>query len=172
MRIRRTVIVLTVLLAGIHAASARWQGPKDNKSFSELRAMSPDELFNESFDVCIRRAMFEKSAATDPDSATEVTVAGEYLEILDVAAAAQYAGTAPAWMKQLAASHTVKDCQGAFHTYLQGSAPPPAATPTARRQAARVGAVAPPRRVVRTPKPRISGATEELPPWLAPATKP
>ncbi len=169
---QRTALLLIVLLVGARAVDARWQGPQDNKSFSELRAMATDELFNESFDVCIRRATLEKSAANDPESSAEVTVASEYMELLEVASAAQHGGAAPAWMTELVAAHSVKECQRAFHTYLQGTAPPAAATPAARRLTTRPDAAAPPRPVVKTPRPRIGGATDELPPWLAPAANP
>ena len=169
---QRTALLLTVLLVAARAVDARWQGPQDSKSFSDLRSMAPDELFNESFDVCIRRAMLEKSAASDPESEAEVTAASEYLELLDVATAAQHGGAAPAWMAQLAAAHSVKDCQRAFHTYLQSAAPAPAATQPARPQAAGPDAAAPARPVAKPARPRVGGATEELPPWLAPPANP
>ena len=169
---RCTALLVILLLVAARAVDARWQGPQDSKSFSELRSMAPDELFNESFDVCIRRAMLEKSGATDPESSAEVTVASEYLEVLEVAAAAQHGGAAPAWMAQLTAAHSVKDCQRAFHTYLQGTAPAAAGTPAARRQVARPEAPVAVRPAVKTPRPHVSGATEELPPWLAPPKSP
>jgi len=169
---QRTALLLTVLVVAARQVDARWQGPQDSKPFSELRSMAPDELFNESFDVCIRRAMLEKSAASDPESEAEVTAASEYLELLDVATAAQHGGAAPAWMATAGRSALRQGLPaGLPHVSAErGAGTRRHATGTAAGGTARRSRTGPP--VAKPARPRVGGATEELPPWLAPPANP
>jgi len=138
---------------------ARWDGKEDNKSESALDAMTDKDLFNEAFDVCVRRAMVERQGSDEPGVVTGVTEdASNYLGVIYQVACKSNGGVAPAWMLELTAAHTVKKCQGAFRTFLVAHEPREA--PVAKKAAPRVAKKA--------ATPRHGDSLEQLPPWFAP----
>ena len=158
---------LPTLLAGVLiacglvpcTAQARWDSKEDDKSESALEAMPHKDLFNEAFDVCVRRAMVEHQGSDEPGLVTGVTEdASAYLEVIHRVAGKDNGGVAPSWMLELAAAHTVKKCQGAFRTFLaaQESQEAPAAKKATPRVAKKAAA------------PRHGNSLEQLPPWFAP----
>lgn len=141
------------------ALQASWDSKEDDKSEATLEAMTDKDLFNEAFDVCVRRAMVERQGSDEPGLITGITEdASTYLGVIDLVASKRNAGVAPSWMLELTAAHTVKQCQGAFRTFLVAQEPPKA--PAAKRTAPRVASKA--------TAPRHSDGLEQLPPWLAP----
>jgi hypothetical protein len=140
------------------AVQARWDSKEDDKSESTLEAMTDKDLFNEAFDVCVRRAMVEHAGSDEPGLVTGVTDdASNYLTVIDQVAGTRSGGEPPLWMLELAAAHTVKKCQGAFRTFLAAQEPEEAPT---KRSAPRVAKKA--------PAPRKNNSLEQLPPWFAP----
>jgi hypothetical protein len=141
------------------ALQARWESKEDNKPAAVLEAMTDKELFNEGFEVCLRRAMVERqgSDASDPISGNSGD-ASNYLGVIYQVAGKNHEGIAPSWMLELSAAHTVKKCQGAYRTFLALEEPvEPAPTPQAVQRGAKRSAPA-----------RRSDPLEQLPPWLAP----
>ena len=106
------------------AAQAGWDSKEDDKSESTLEAMTDKDLFNEAFDVCVRRAMVERQGSDEPGLVTGVTEdASNYLGVIDQVVSKSNGGIAPSWMLELRAAHTVKKCQGAFRTFLVAQQP-------------------------------------------------
>ena len=151
-------VALVGWLAVPHAVQARWDSKEDDKSAPALEAMTDKELFNEAFDVCVRRAMIERQANDAPELLGSATTdATEYLRLIDQVVGTRHGG-APAWMLELTAAHTVKKCQSAFRTFLGGQAPhdrPQARKPTT------------PRAPKKTSAKHNGDPLEQLPPWLA-----
>jgi hypothetical protein len=146
----RQLAFTAVLLGALLSPSplfARWEGTDNNKSVSELEAMSTDELFQEGFDVCTRRALLEGpvNESGEPTNPPPPGVS-EYLDTIQQAASEKNGGTVPPWMDQLIHAHTSKQCQRAFRTYLEAKAPKEA--PPLKRKRHPIGT--------------------QLPPWLAP----
>jgi hypothetical protein len=140
-------------------AQARWDSKEDDKSESTLEAMTDKELFNEAFDVCVRRAMVERQGSDEPGLVTGVTEdASSYLGVISQVASKSNAGVAPSWMLELTDAHTVKKCQGAFRSFLVAQQPREA--PVAKKAAPRVANKA--------ATPRHGDPLEQLPPWFAP----
>ena len=114
---------LTVLLVGSLAfprtLQAGWDSKDDNKPVAALEGMTDKELFNEGFDVCIRRASIEPQGSEAPDFASATTAdASDYLGVIYQVTGKKHDGIAPSWMLELSAAYTVKKCQGAFRTFL------------------------------------------------------
>jgi hypothetical protein len=156
---------LALSLAGVLIASflapftaqARWDSKADNKPEPALEAMTDKELFNEAFDVCIRRAMVERQASDIPQLVTGVTNdASEYLGVIAQVASKAHGGSTPTWLIELTAAHTVKKCQRAFRTFLAMQEP----TSRAKKKTAAHAA--------KTTAPHHGDPLEQLPPWLAP----
>ncbi len=151
------VLIGTLVFPG--ALQARWDSKEDNKPEAVLEGMTDKELFNEAFDVCLRRAMIEGQGSDAPDPTGGNTEASDYLGLLYQIAGKKHDGIAPSWMLELTAAHTVKKCQTAYQTFLALEEP---AEPTPRRKTGRRMA----RKAV--PAPRHVDPLEQLPPWLAP----
>jgi hypothetical protein len=142
-----------------YTAQARWNNKEDNMSEPTLEAMTDQNLFNEAFDVCVRRAMVERQGSDQPGFVTGVSEdAANYLGVIKQVASNRNEGVAPSWMLQLAAAHTVKECQRAFRTFLIAQQPRKA--PVAKKAAPHVA------KKVATP--RHGNWVEQLPPWFAP----
>jgi len=142
------VAVLPLRPAVLHA---RWLSPQDSRSTAELAALAMNDLFNEAFDVCVRRAMLEKDAGRGEariDAA--ITEASRYLDAIAAIVTERQGGQTPGWMTEMAAAHTAKTCQQAFRRFLARA--PAAATPARRKATAA----------------RRRDPQEQLPPWLAP----
>ena len=145
------------------AVQARWESKEDDKSESTLEAMTQQDLFNEAFDVCIRRAMVERQGSDEPGLVTGVTEdASNYLGVISQVAGKENGEVTPSWMLELAAAHTVKKCQGAFRTFL--IAQQPRQTPAAKKAVPRVASKA--------ATSRHANSLEQLPPWFAPPPPP
>jgi hypothetical protein len=145
---------------------ARWECAHDNKSPAELAEETNEQLFNEAFDVCVRRALLESlpnPADAPPEAFAECN---NYLDALSPAVRARNGGRMPPWMDQLMTAHTTKECQRAFRTYLGETEKP--AVVKMRRSAARAHRPRPTAMPKATPAPPRSGWSEQLPPWLAP----
>jgi len=165
-----------VLLTGAAPLYARWESAKDNKASVELQGMNNQQLFNEAFDVCTRRAMIERSAQeTGEPAEPALGEASGYLNVIYPYVRERNGGSVPAWMSELFTAHTTKECQDAFHTFVNTTRS--AAVAPAKPQT--TGAAAPrhhpePRRhaVVAehkpTPVPARPQWSDQLPPWLAP----
>lgn len=154
---------LAVVLIGCalipRTAQARWNSKEDNKSEETLVAMTDKDLFNEAFDVCVRRAMVERQDTDTPGLVETVTTdAADYLSVIYQVAGKNHGGSAPSGMRELTEAHTVKKCQAAFRTFL-ASQEPHAPHPTKR---------AVPHVAKKTPPTHHGDPLEQLPPWLAP----
>jgi len=199
-RVLSRCVLFVVALLIPAGAFARWNGPEDNRAESELRRMSLEELFQEGFDVCVRRATLLAAVrqGDPPDPAT--SAAGDYLSILEGFARDRNKGRLPEWMRAFSFARTMEDCQAVFSGFTAGETVPetkPAqahpATPSPRLPVARRTPV-PPRRatappVWRSPSPRPTATrvptrapaarrmeatpdvTDELPPWLRPSRR-
>lgn len=151
------VLIACGLVPG--AVQAGWDSKEDDKSESTLEALTEKDLFNEAFDVCVRRAMVERQGSDEPGLVTGVTQdAFNYLEVIDQVAGKDKGGVTPSWMLELTDAHTVKRCQDAFRTFLAAQEPQDA--PVAKKAA--------PRETKNTAEPRHSDPLERLPPWFAP----
>jgi hypothetical protein len=144
------------------ALQARWDSKEDNQPAAALEGMTDKALFNEAFDVCVRRAMIERqeSDASDLVSGT-VADASDYLGVLYQVAGKNHDGIAPSWMLELTAAHTVKKCQGAFQTFLAMEEPEEPVEPTPAKKRVR-------RVAKKTAPTRRYDPLEQLPPWLVP----
>ena len=154
---------LAVVLIGCalipRSAQARWNSKEDNKSDETLATMTDKELFNEAFDVCVRRAMVERQDNDTPGLVETVTTdAADYLGVIYQVAGKNHGGNALSGMRELTEAHTVKKCQAAFRTFL-ASQETQAPHPTKK---------AVPRVARKTTPTRHGDPREQLPPWLAP----
>jgi hypothetical protein len=142
------------------SVQARWNSKADSKSEEMLESMTDKELFNEAFDVCVRRAMVERQASDSPGVVANVTAdAADYLALIARVAAPRPGDAGPS-MAQLREAHTVKDCQAAFRTFLASYEEPQQPHSTKKP-------------VTRVPKKSNPAAhhgdpREQLPPWFAP----
>lgn len=165
---KRAAFLAVVLLGCLlvpRAVQARWDGKEDNKSDAALEALPDKELFNEAFDVCIRRAMIERQASDTPELGGGITAdASDYLGVIYQVAGKSHGGVAPSWMLELTAAHTVKKCQGAFRTFLSTQQPQEPQEPRQAREPKKAAA----RVIKKTVSPRRGDPMEQLPPWLAP----
>src|SRR5204862_529897 len=59
MRTLRLFPLLFSILAVPTPLQARWESAQDNKPPVELAGMTNEQLFNEAFDVCVRRALLD-----------------------------------------------------------------------------------------------------------------
>ena len=152
-------IVFIGMLVLPRGLQARWEGKEDSKPEAVLESMSEKELFDEAFDVCVRRAMMEHQGNDASDLGSGSTDASDYLGVIYQVAGKKHDGIAPSWMLELTAAHTVKKCQNAFRSFLAMEEPvaPTPAKKTVRRLAKKTA-----------PSPRHTDSLEQLPPWLAP----
>ncbi len=124
MRARRvaSIAALVVVFWGEGAALGRWESERDNKSEVELGQLDERKLFEEAFDVCVRRAVLAKGPR---GGATEATLAAaeEYLLRIE-ATVRQKTGTVPGWLRDLSFARSTKDCQNVFRAFLSGETAP------------------------------------------------
>jgi len=124
MRARRvaSIAALLVFFWGGGAALGRWESERDNKSEAELGQLDERKLFEEAFDVCVRRAVLAKGPR---GGATEATLAAaeEYLLRIE-ATVRQKIGTVPGWLRDLSFARSTKDCQNVFRAFLSGETAP------------------------------------------------
>ncbi len=180
MRIRSLIPLLLLFLHSL-PAQARWEGARDNKSSTQLAAMTNQQLFDEAFDVCVRRALLE-SLPEDSGAQHSLTECNEYFSVLTPFVRERNAGKIPPWMNALETAHTTKECQGAFHGFVSKAEKPATAAPTPE-EAHKAAAESPPvadadaaeaprahrvRPLKPTPAQPRSHWTEQLPPWVAP----
>jgi hypothetical protein len=172
----RTLCVVGLLVLALLAASpsdARWESARDNKSPAALAAMGNQQLFDEAFDVCVRRALLESFPGAAEDSRDALAECNAYFAVLTPVVRERNDGNVPPWMSELLAAHTTKTCQGAFRTFLNKTAKPAPLGPTKAATAATAGAVVvqqprPTARPKPTPAQPHSQWSEQLPPWIAP----
>jgi hypothetical protein len=139
--------VITVVLFSLSVCGAA-EPAQENKPDSALAAMSTEELLHEGLDVCVRRVLLARDADAAGNVSQAAAEAAEYLSHIADAVRAQHGGTVPEWMAELITAESVKDCQHAFHSFLEErEAPEPTKAPP--------------------PRPR-RGLGTQLPPWLAP----
>jgi hypothetical protein len=100
-------------------AFARWEGPSDDKPLTVLQEMDLKALFNEGFDVCVRRAVVASGVPPDTTSPLEAA-AGDYLSIIESVVRDKNRGKMPEWMRALSFARTTKECQSVFRGYLSG----------------------------------------------------
>jgi len=180
MRTLYLTVPLVILLLGPVPSQARWEGARDNKSSTQLAAMTNQQLFDETFDVCVRRALLE-SLPSDSGVQQSLTECNDYFSVLTPFVQERNGGKTPAWMNALETAHTTKECQGAFHTFVSKPEKPAAGgaeavhksepvegQPTTDADAAempRAHRVRPLKPTSAQPK---SHWTEQLPPWVVP----
>ncbi|MBI3786420.1 MAG: hypothetical protein HY270_23780 [Deltaproteobacteria bacterium] len=116
MRIRLLVAFLCVVAA---PAFGRWEGPDNNRSLSQLESMDVKELFNEGFDVCVRRAVVASGLAENATSPIE-SAALDYLSVIEGVVRDKNGGKMPEWMRALSFAHTTKECQNVFRGFASG----------------------------------------------------
>jgi len=178
MRTRYLIGLFVILLLHPLPSHARWEGARDNKSSTQLAAMTNQQLFDEAFDVCVRRALLE-SLPTDSGAQQSLTDCNDYFTTLSPYVRERNGGKTPAWMGALETSHTTKECQAAFRTFVSKAEKPasasPAETPTHApvEPAVAAGATEIPRAhrvppLKPTPAQPRSHWSEQLPPWIAP----
>lgn len=116
------VLVVALCLDPV-ASLARWAGPRDSKGRSELQKMEAKALFEEAFDVCVRRAQL--SALTPgPEEAEVLRAAEEYLATIEDVVREASGGRLPQWMRSLSFARTTRDCQAVFRSFLGGETAP------------------------------------------------
>jgi len=100
-------------------ALARWEGPADNKPLSDLEQMDLKALFNEGFDVCVRRAVL--TSGLPPDTTSPIEVAAlDYLSVIEGVVRDKSDGKMPEWMRALGFARTTKECQNVFRGFISG----------------------------------------------------
>ena len=172
MRTLPLVGALIILLLTAVPIQARWESAGDNKSSTELAAMTNEQLFDEAFDVCVRRALLESLPSADQARAA-LAECNDYLDTIYPFVRERNGGNVPAWMSALVTAHSTKECQAAFRAFLSKSEKPAVenegeadagqgdAAEAARSQHPKKPSNA-------TPPPPRSHWTEQLPPWIAP----
>lgn len=159
-RLALALVAIATLVAAARA-HARWESAQDNKSAAELDTMTTEALFNEAFDVCVRRALLTGPSDAGGPVPPSAAAASEYLNTVYPFVREKSGGETPPWMSELFTAQTVKECQRAFRTFVsspesrppkQESKPEPPKEPKEKKAAA----------------PRPGGLSEQLPPWLAP----
>jgi hypothetical protein len=144
---------------------ARWDTARDNKSPIELAGMTNEQLFNEAFDVCVRRALLEAPGSTTDDARQASAECDDYLNTVYPFVRERNGGKVPPWMSELVSAHTTKECQRAFRTFLAATERPADDKHEAPRPAQQHRPEAKRKTPARQPR---SHWTEQLPPWLAP----
>jgi hypothetical protein len=165
MRFISLASVLLLSLVNPMPVHARWENAQDNKSAIELAAMTNEQLFNEAFDVCVRRALLESSPSAADDTQHAVAECNAYLDTLYPFVRERNGGKAPSWMSALVKAHATTECQTAFRTFLAQSDKPDA-DGKVKGAAARRHAAAPKHKP--TPAQARSQWNDQLPPWIAP----
>jgi hypothetical protein len=110
--------------AWAYPARARWEGPADNKSEAELAQLDLKALFNEGFDVCVRRAVLSSGAKADEVPDPAIAAAGDYLSIIEAHVRDKNQGRLPDWMRALSFARTTKECQRVFRAFVSGELAP------------------------------------------------
>ena len=82
MRTLYLVGLLIVPLVVPVAVHARWESARDNKSPSALAAMTNEQLFNEGFDVCVRRALLESLPSGADETRRALAECSDYLSTI------------------------------------------------------------------------------------------
>lgn len=164
MRTSHMIGLLIATLVTPLPLQARWENARDNKSPIELAAMTNEQLFNEAFDVCVRRALLEAPGSPTDEARPAVTECDDYLNTVYPFVRERNGGKVPPWMSELVTAHTTKECQRAFRTFLSATE-----RPGDDKNEAVEAAPQQPHAKRKTPgqQPR-SHWTEQLPPWLAP----
>ncbi len=105
------------------AADARWESERDNKTPAELARLSDRELFQEAFDVCVRRAGLLAGGRETPGVDRSLAAADDYLAVIEAAARARL-GVVPAWLRELSFARNSKECQAVFRAFVSGETAP------------------------------------------------
>jgi hypothetical protein len=137
MRTLWLVGLLIVPLLVPRSIQARWESARDNQSPAALAAMSNQELFNEAFDVCVRRALLESFPSATDETRQAIAECNDYLTTLVPVVRERNDGTIPPWMNQIVGARTTAECQDAFETFLHGTEKPTAVSRRKRATAAR-----------------------------------
>lgn len=115
--------------------------------------MDAKALFEEAFDVCVRRAQLA-ALTPGPEEAEVLRAAEVYLATIEEVVREASGGRLPQWMRSLSFARTTRDCQAVFRSFLGGETAPetkPAGEkatvgqPTVRTRTAVQAASAPPR---------------------------
>lgn len=163
-------IWVVVLLAALNCtimggAVARWESDRDNRSRAELEQFDDRKLFEEAFDVCVRRAALLGGNRATPGTERLITAADDYLAVIEMVARAKK-GVVPGWLRDLSFARTTKECQAVFRAFVSGEAAPetlPAkGTPV----------VAEPTPTSIAPRKGTSGITHRSPPKVTPTRTP
>lgn len=136
------LLLVTVAWAG--GAYARWEGATDNKSDATLGSMELKALFEEGFDVCVRRAILSSGAKPGQEPDEAVAAANDYLSVIEGHVRDKSGGRLPDWMRALSFARTTKECQAVFRGFVGGEMAPetkpaqarPSAAPTVARPTA------------------------------------
>jgi hypothetical protein len=166
MRTLYLIVVPIIPLLAPLPVHARWQSARDNQSATALAAMSNEQLFDEAFDVCVRRALLESLPSATDETRRALSECSDYLNTLSPFVREHNGGTVPPWMTELGSAHTTKECQDAFRMFLSKTDKPAAVGQRKRPAAAR--APQPAAMPKATPAPPRSPWSEQLPPWIAP----
>lgn len=119
----RWFLVLAALCLNGRASLARWVGPQDNKARPLLETMGAKELFEEAFDVCVRRAQLA-ALTPGPEEGAVLLAAEEYLATIEDVVREAHGGRLPQWMRSLSFARTTRDCQAVFRSFLGGETAP------------------------------------------------
>jgi hypothetical protein len=150
-------------------AQARWEGPSDNKADTELAELDLKALFNEGFDVCVRRAALRSGVREGEAEDPAITAAGDYLSVLEGFARDKNDGKLPDWMRALSFATTTKDCQRVFRAFVGGEIPD--TKPAKPRPAARPARAKPKPLATETPvEPEPQPTVRRLPTPIASPT--
>jgi len=156
-----SLLILALLIP--RPLQARWESAHDNKSSIALAGMTNEQLFNEAFDVCVRRALLESLPNAADEARPALAECNDYLNTVYPFVRERNGGKVPPWMSELVTAHSTKECQRAFRTFL-GSTERPA--PEGKGDGGEVAQQPRPKKhKAPTPQPEWN---EQLPPWLAP----
>lgn len=117
-------------------AQARWEGPADNQAEAQLAQLDLKGLFNEGFDVCVRRAVLSASTKANDSPDPAIAAAGDYMSIIEAHVRDKNNGRLPDWMRALSFARTTKECQSVFRAFVSGEMAPETRPAQARATAA------------------------------------
>ncbi|MCX8073543.1 MAG: hypothetical protein N3C12_14025 [Candidatus Binatia bacterium] len=116
------VLVASVLAGGARIAGARWESERDSKSREELAQLDERGLFQEAFDVCVRRAAL-LAGKPSPQADSMLGAADDYLAVIEAVVRSKV-GVIPSWLRELSFARTTKECQAVFRAFVSGETAP------------------------------------------------
>lgn len=117
------LLALAIPFLGARPGNARWESERDNRSRAELEQFDDRKLFEEAFDVCVRRAALLTGSRATPGTERSIAAADDYLAVIEAVARAKF-GAIPSWLRELSFARTTKECQAVFRAFVSGETAP------------------------------------------------